>query len=80
MKKTLALIIVFITILTSSVFASSNPQVNTTIVGNGIGIGSALAIAICWSRTHSVLTTALAGVFGWIYVIYYCIIRERDEE
>lgn len=76
MKKTLALLLLLA--ISSSVFAASNTQVNTTLVGNGIGIGSALAVAICWSRTHSVITAALAGVFGWLYVIYYCIIRERD--
>jgi len=65
--------------------ASINPlfahdtEVSNTLIGNGIGIGSALAIAICWTRTNSVLTSILAGFFGWFYVIYYLIIREKEE-
>ena len=57
---------------------ANNTQVTNTVVGNGIGIGSALAVSICWNRTHSVLTSALAGLFGWFYVIYYLLIREQD--
>ncbi|TKC13280.1 hypothetical protein FA048_03600 [Pedobacter polaris] len=52
--------------------------VSNTVIGNGIGIGSALAIAICWTRTNSVLTSILAGFFGWLYVIYFLIVRERE--
>lgn len=65
-------------LLSSSCYANC-PQLANTAIGNGIGIGSALAVAICWSRTHSVLVSALAGLFGWLYVIYYLIVREKEE-
>ncbi|TKC58207.1 hypothetical protein FBD94_19575 [Pedobacter hiemivivus] len=64
-------------LISISCYADSTQQVKNTVVYNGIGIGSALAVSICWSRTHSVLTSALAGLFGWLYVIYYLIIRDR---
>ncbi|RZK39528.1 MAG: hypothetical protein EOO90_18610 [Pedobacter sp.] len=62
----------------SSLLFAMDEQTSTTVIGNGIGLGSALAVAICWTRTNSVLTSILAGIFGWLYVIYYLIIRERD--
>jgi len=76
--KTLLLCFLFLFIGVSSLFAQDT-QITNTVVGNGIGIGSALAIAICWTRTNSVLTSMLAGLFGWLYVIYYLIIRDNEE-
>jgi hypothetical protein len=80
LMKTLNKIILLVILLMANstlLFADAN-QTSTTVIGNGIGIGSALAIAICWTRTNSVLTSILAGIFGWLYVIYYLIIREND--
>ncbi|WP_205945909.1 hypothetical protein [Pedobacter hiemivivus] len=74
--KTLFNFLLFM-LISISCYADSTQQVKNTVVYNGIGIGSALAVSICWSRTHSVLTSALAGLFGWLYVIYYLIIRDR---
>ena len=45
-------------------------------------IGAMLAVLVCWS-TNSILISALAGVFGWFYLIYYVVIirpREATEE
>jgi hypothetical protein len=75
--KTLSLCFLFLFIGISSLFAQ-NTEITNTVVGNGIGIGSALAIAICWTRTNSVLTSIIAGFFGWLYVIYYLIIRNKE--
>ncbi|WP_316770033.1 hypothetical protein [Pedobacter frigiditerrae] len=55
-------------------------EVSNTVIGNGIGMGSALAIAICWTRTKSVLTTIIAGFFGWLFVIYYLLTRDKAEQ
>jgi hypothetical protein len=41
----------------------------------GISFGSALAIAISWSEHHSILWAIVQGFLGWIYVIYYAIVR-----
>lgn len=46
-------------------------------------IGAMLAVLVCWSRTNSILVSALAGVFGWFYLIYYAVLirpREAAEE
>jgi hypothetical protein len=36
-------------------------------------IGSMLAVAISWSIHHSVMWSAVHGVFGWFYVAYYLL-------
>jgi len=77
-KKSIPLLLILLFAFSTNLFAQDDQNVTPTFIGNGIGIGSALAIAICWSRTHSVLTSILAGIFGWLYVIYYCIICTYD--
>ena len=71
---------VFVALLfASSTTLAAENSISTTVVGNGIGIGSALAIVICWSRTESVLSSIIAGFFGWLYVIYYLIVRDKNK-
>lgn len=41
----------------------------------GIGFGTALAITISWSLNHSILWAIIHGVFSWLYVIYYAVLR-----
>ena len=41
----------------------------------GIGLGSALAVAISWSLHKSILWAVIHGVFSWFYVIYYMLTR-----
>lgn len=54
-SKSLLLLIAILFVNATPIFAINN-EVSTTVIGNGIGIGSALAISICWTRTNSVLT------------------------
>ena len=39
----------------------------------GIGLGSAIAVAISWSINKSILWAIIHGLLGWFYVIYYAI-------
>ena len=41
----------------------------------GIGLGSAIAVAISGSLHKSLLWAAIQGFFGWFYVIYYAFTR-----
>ncbi|MCZ8019880.1 hypothetical protein [Novosphingobium sp.] len=41
----------------------------------GIGLGSAIAVAISWSVNKSILWAILHGFFGWFYVIYHAFTR-----
>ncbi|WP_427963574.1 hypothetical protein [Altererythrobacter sp.] len=42
----------------------------------GIGLGSAIAVAISWSLHKSIVWAAIHGIFSWFYVIYYAFTRE----
>jgi len=41
----------------------------------GIGLGSAIAVAISWSINKSILWAILHGFCSWFYVIYFAIVR-----
>jgi len=41
----------------------------------GIGLGSAIAVAISWSINKSILWAIIHGLLGWFYVIYYAIMH-----
>ena len=45
------------------------------VVSSGITFGSALAITISWSINKSVFWAIVHGIFSWLYVIYYLIVR-----
>jgi hypothetical protein len=42
---------------------------------SGITFGSALAIAISWSANKSILWAIIHGLLGWIYVVYYAMVK-----
>ena len=42
----------------------------------GIGLGSAIAVAITWSLHSSIIWAIVHGFFGWFYIIYYALTRE----
>lgn len=41
----------------------------------GIGLGSAIAVAISWSLHQSIVWAAIQGFFGWFYVLYFALTR-----
>jgi len=41
----------------------------------GIGLGSAIAVAVSWSINKSLVWAIIHGVLGWLYVIYYALTR-----
>lgn len=41
----------------------------------GIGLGSAIAVAISWSLHKSIVWAIVHGFFGWFYVIYFALTR-----
>jgi hypothetical protein len=41
----------------------------------GIGLGSAIAVAISWSLHKSILWAAIHGFLSWFYVLYYAFTR-----
>jgi hypothetical protein len=50
-----------------------------SVVQTGIGLGSAIAVVCSWQRNRSILWAILAGILGWLYVIYFALTRNADE-
>jgi len=43
-------------------------------------IGAVLAMIISWSRNKSILMALVHGFFNWLYVIYYYIGKDENEQ
>ena len=50
-------------------------NVSSQATSAGIGLGSAIAVAISWSLNKSILWAIVHGFFGWFYVIYHALTR-----
>jgi hypothetical protein len=53
---------------------------NTTIIREGVGLGSVIAVVASWSRNQSILWAILHGIFSWFYVIYFAVTRENKQK
>lgn len=49
--------------------------VQREVIRNGVGFGSALAMAISFSTHKSVLWAIVHGILSWFYVAYYVLTR-----
>ncbi len=49
--------------------------VQNEVIRNGVGFGSALAIAISFTTHKSVLWAIIHGLFSWFYVAYFVLTR-----
>ncbi|HVJ66392.1 MAG TPA: hypothetical protein VM510_00335 [Caulifigura sp.] len=45
----------------------------------GITWGSVLAIVCSWERNKSIILAAIAGLFSWLYVLYFALTRRPGE-
>jgi hypothetical protein len=52
---------------------------NRTVVKNtiktGISFGSALAMVISYVNWHSIGWAVVHGILGWLYVIYFILVK-----
>ncbi len=53
----------------------------TTSTGIALAAGAGVSIAVVcsWTRNRSIMWAFIAGVLGYIYVIYWIMTREKDE-
>ncbi|WP_290697321.1 hypothetical protein [Lacinutrix sp.] len=79
MKKQILLFFA-ISLISLDCFAlqNSNPNIQNTIIRNGVGLGSVIAVVTSWDRNKSILLAIIHGVFSWLYVIYFAITRKED--
>lgn len=83
MKSLLTLFLLVLVIIPLFAFGQENviyPNKGERLVDYGIGLGSALAISISWSRNKSVVLAIIHAIFGWLYIIYYLITRKHKAE
>ena len=55
-------------------------QISTVAQYSGIGLGAAIAVVCSLERNKSILWAILAGIFSWLYVIYFAITRQAGEK
>lgn len=48
---------------------------NKESVTYGMSLGNALVVCISWSVNKSIVWAIVHGIFSWLYVIYYAIVR-----
>ncbi|MGB1393581.1 MAG: hypothetical protein ACPH4O_04950 [Flavobacteriaceae bacterium] len=80
--NTIKLSLLFLLLFSLECFSqqTGNPGIKQNVVKNGIGIGSVIAIVVSWDRNKSILYALLHGILGWLYVIYFIIIRQIEEK
>jgi hypothetical protein len=55
-------------------------QTSGDAVRSGLGLGSVLAIVCSWDRNRSIVLAIIAGIFSWLYVIYFALTRQSGEQ
>ncbi|MCL1669292.1 hypothetical protein M2T82_14585 [Elizabethkingia ursingii] len=79
MKKNIQVVVLLLIfsnlLLAQSGTVDSNSDIRDTVTNSGLGLGAIIAVVISWDRNKSILWAIIHGVLGWIYVIYFAIIR-----
>ena len=76
-KKILSTIIFSALFITSCTMVPTDGYMQPVYVGPGIGLGTIVAVVISWSRNKSIFWAIIHGIFGWLYVIYALIVKEK---
>lgn len=50
-----------------------------SVVRDGVGLGSVIAVVCSWQRNRSILWAILAGLLSWFYVGYFALTRRPEE-
>ncbi len=50
-----------------------------SVVRNGVGLGTVIAVVCSWQRNRSIFWAIIAGLLSWLYVIYFAITRRPEE-
>ncbi|MCL1658306.1 MULTISPECIES: hypothetical protein [Elizabethkingia] len=79
MKKNIQVVVLLLIfsnmLLAQSVTTDANTDIRDTVTNSGLGLGAIIAVVISWDRNKSILWAIIHGVLGWLYVIYFAIIR-----
>jgi hypothetical protein len=50
-------------------------SVTNISIREGFGFGSALAIAVSYANNHSIIWAIIHGLFSWLYVAYFVLLK-----
>lgn len=50
-----------------------------SVVRDGVGLGTVIAVVCSWQRNKSILWAVLAGLLSWLYVCYFALTRRVEE-
>jgi fucose permease len=74
----ISLMFIQVVLISSEVLAQSqNSDITDRAIDGGIGLGSIIAVVASWSRNKSIIMAILAGLMGWVYVVYFAFTREE---
>lgn len=81
-KSKLSILVLFIVLFSLDCYSQTgvSSDVKQSVVKNGIGLGSVIAVVASWERNKSVLFAIIHGIFSWLYVIYFVITRSISTE
>lgn len=77
-KYTFGLFFILLCSVDCFCFQYSDTSVKSTVVRNGIGLGSVIAVVISWEENKSILLAILHGILGWFYVIFYAFNKNSN--
>ena len=75
MKTTKTFPLLALILLIASPAMAQEAVSTTTIVREGVGLGTVIAVVASWSRNESILWAILHGILSWIYVVYFALTR-----
>ena len=61
------------------IFAQIVGHATSDYAQSGIGLGAAIAVVCSWQRNRSIMWAILAGLFSWLYVIYFAMTRTAND-
>ena len=54
-------------------------ETTRVVTQSGVTLGSVIAVVCSWERNRSILWAIVAGVFSWLYVVYFALSRRPEE-
>jgi len=79
MKKSFILLLFLILISNHCYSQDFDSDIRETVIHNGVGLGSVIAVVLSWERNKSVLFAIIHGILGWFYVVYFAFTRTSNE-
>jgi hypothetical protein len=54
-----------------------NPIYQPTVIHDGVGLGTVIAVVLSWQRNRSIWWAIFHGICSWIYVIYWAATQRK---